>query len=139
MGRSKVLFVEDDEALRNAYARMIEREGEFDVHGAGTIGEAIEASHQSQFDLTLLDLNLPDSVGIETVELARKHLPEPIVILTGVYDPNGWMMNACLAAGATDWIEKDANPKFIVRILEIARAKAKMRNSVATARAHSSG
>ncbi len=56
-------------------------------------------------DLVLLDLNLPDSRGIETVQRAHRLLsPAPIIVLTGMDDEA--LAEEALREGAEDYIAK---------------------------------
>jgi DNA-binding NarL/FixJ family response regulator len=59
-----------------------------------------------QFDVALLDLNLPDSTGLETMKRFRQEMPQiPIVVLTGVDDRN--LALRAIAAGAQEYLVKD--------------------------------
>jgi len=50
-----------------------------------SINEAYETYKQNEFNLILLDLNLPDSIGPNTVQAIRKFTSSiPIVVLTGL-------------------------------------------------------
>jgi PAS domain S-box-containing protein len=58
-------------------------------------------------DVVLLDLNLPDSWGVEGVALMRQALPSiPIAVLSGSDDP--YTVRAALRAGADRFLGKDA-------------------------------
>ncbi len=51
---------------------------------AGTLAAGLECLAEGQTDLVLLDLSLPDSFGLDTLETALKHSPGvPILIMTG--------------------------------------------------------
>jgi two-component system, NarL family, sensor histidine kinase UhpB len=57
------------------------------------------------FDIMLLDLNLPDSRGIETFNTMNKHAPElPIIILTGLIDED--LAINIVSEGAQDYLVK---------------------------------
>ncbi len=58
--------------------------GRFQVTHVETLAEGLEQARQRRFDVLLLDLSLPDSVGRETFQRARAAAPElAIVVLTG--------------------------------------------------------
>jgi CheY-like chemotaxis protein len=68
----------------------------------GGLGKALEAD---SFDILMLDLNLPDSRGLDTVSRAMKQAPwMPIVVLTSV-DNEGAGMDA-VRLGAQDYLVK---------------------------------
>ena len=57
----------------------------FRTFRAGTIREAKELLHSRQFDMILLDLNLPDSLGVKTISNLLEHFPDNlIIVLTGI-------------------------------------------------------
>jgi diguanylate cyclase (GGDEF)-like protein len=66
---------------------------------------ALEKKEKKPFDLVLLDLNLPDSKGNETLKALRDIFPDvPIVVLTGVDDTTG--EHSALEMGAQDYLIK---------------------------------
>jgi two-component system, NarL family, sensor histidine kinase UhpB len=60
---------------------------------------------EEDFDILLLDLNLPDSHGVETFKTMNKHVPElPIIILTGLVDEN--LAINIVSEGAQEYLVK---------------------------------
>lgn len=70
--RSRVLVVDDEASLRQVIVRNLEMRG-YEVVGAGTAMEALDALGTGEFDLMLLDINLPDLTGWEVL---RRLAPE---------------------------------------------------------------
>ena len=69
---------------------------------ADTLTSAIELLAGNQYDAVLLDLNLPDSIGLETLDQVRARAPEvPVVIMTG-QDDEAQALEA-LQRGAQDY------------------------------------
>ncbi len=83
----KILLVEDspsDAALLQESLHHNEP-GRFKFTQAETLAQALELLKTSTFDLMLLDLSLPDSIGQATYLRAREAAPQlPIVVLTGI-------------------------------------------------------
>ena len=80
-----LLFIEDGAAFARTVERYLaEPEGaSFAVRHVGNLEEALHWLENRRFDLVLLDLNLPDSNGLDTLRnLRAKTLDTPIVILT---------------------------------------------------------
>ncbi len=70
-----------------------------------TLGDGIIAAKNHKPDIVLLDLSLPDSAGLATVQALRASVPGvPIVVLSG-YDDNS-LAAAALQAGAQDYLVK---------------------------------
>ena len=63
---------------------------------------------KEDFDIMLLDLNLPDSKGIVTFNTMNKHAPDlPIIILTGLSDED--LAINIVSEGAQDYLVKGQN------------------------------
>ncbi|MDD5300121.1 MAG: response regulator [Gallionella sp.] len=106
-----ILTIEDDPGdfgLIQAYARLAKlgaSGSKASVTWAKTLAEGIATARSNQPDVVLLDLSLPDSEGLATVQAMRTALPSvPIVVLTG-QDDNA-LANAALQAGAQDYLVK---------------------------------
>jgi DNA-binding response OmpR family regulator len=80
--RRRVLFVEDEAALQDAYRRYFE--GRYDLAIAGTGAEALERFQTFAPDVVVIDLHLPDTDGLEILRRMRDAQPVlPIVITSG--------------------------------------------------------
>jgi len=81
--RPRVLLVDDDAVFRQVTAAELGRLG-FDVATAGSGGEAVRQAAESEPDVVLLDLRLPDAGGIEVLATLRENSPgAEVVMLTG--------------------------------------------------------
>ena len=65
-----ILLVEDDPIVADALSITLEEAGYFTVI-AGSIHEALEELHVTEFDGILLDLKLPDGDGTRAARLMR--------------------------------------------------------------------
>jgi DNA-binding response OmpR family regulator len=83
-----VLIVEDEDTLRLAVARVLDKEG-FHVLTAetGEVAVNLFLAHAKTIDLVLLDLNLPCKSGAEVLAEVRSIRPEAKVMITTGYDP----------------------------------------------------
>lgn len=101
-----VLLVEDnpgDARLLREYLLMADRRVAVVV--AESLGEAFERHEQRPVSIVLLDLSLPDSRGIETVERLLERTPDvPVIVLTGVDDEE--LALEAVRAGAQDYLVK---------------------------------
>jgi len=82
----KILVVEDNEIDWMLAVRILEKTNpSVEVSRAGTLAQSIEKIQKLNFDLVLLDLNLPDSSGRETVMRFAKANSEnvPLIIVSG--------------------------------------------------------
>jgi two-component system, NarL family, sensor histidine kinase UhpB len=101
-----ILLIEDNpgdaliinEMLKEVYANN------FELEHFKRIKDALKHINED-FDIMLLDLNLPDSQGIETFNTMNKHAPEvPIIILTGLVDEE--LAINIVSEGAQDYLVK---------------------------------
>jgi len=104
----KVLLVEDDTVDSQLVKRVLascSQPVEFTVELAESLSEAIKCIGNTEYNIVLLDLRLPDSSGIDTVRKVRKVNPRlPIVVLTGLDDEETGLL--AIKNGATDYLVK---------------------------------
>src|SRR5580704_15442665 len=82
----RILIVEDNPKDAELLQWMLRsaKGGNFELRCVGYLAQAIELILSSWPEVLLLDLTLPDSSGVETIERARAAGPDlPIVVLTG--------------------------------------------------------
>jgi len=111
----RLLLVED----HTAYAVLLEEEleespfGSFSITHARRLAEALGHLQRQRFDAVLLDLGLPDSQGLKTLETIRHIMPRevPVVVLTGVRDEA--LRIKALQEGADDYLIKGASTESV--------------------------
>lgn len=130
----RVLLVEDNPGDARLIREMLrEARDAFALHTTGTLREALDALHTQPFDVVLLDLSLPDSFGVETVQTACAAAPDlPIVVLTGFNDEQSGLQ--AVQAGAQDYLLKGETSSYILSrairyALERHRAEVALRRS----------
>ena len=107
-GQIEILLVEvnpGDARLVEVLRSEADSSGSFNIVHAGCLSEALERLEEATFRVILLDLSLPDSSGLETVNRMRAATSEmPIVVLSG-QDDEGIALQA-LHNGAEDYLVK---------------------------------
>ncbi|MGG9961953.1 sigma-54-dependent transcriptional regulator [Ferruginibacter sp. SUN106] len=109
---SKILIVDDEEKLRTLMARIIGLEG-FEVLQAADIKTATKKLEQTEIDVVLCDVKLPDGTGVEFSKQVKEKYPLMEIILLTAYGniPDGVQ---AIKNGAFDYITKgDDNNKII--------------------------
>jgi len=117
----KALIVDDDRVLADVVAFTLRREG-FEVTKVYDGEAALEGWAQTQPDLIILDVNLPELDGFEVCRQIRQHDDTPILLLT-VRDEEDDIVRG-LELGADDYITKPFSPRQLV-----ARAQAILRRA----------
>jgi PAS domain S-box-containing protein len=106
-GISRVLLVEDNPGDVALIKDMLERAdyAAYTVDSEARLATAIERISHESYDIILLDLGLPDSMGLETLSGMRQATDvTPIVVLTG--DDNDRTGLAAIRKGAQDYVVK---------------------------------
>ncbi len=81
--RRRVLFIEDEPALRLSYQRAFA--SRYEAAYAATGAEALRLLDEHQPDVAVLDLRLPDTDGIDLLRRLRAKVPGLRVIITSAY------------------------------------------------------
>jgi two-component system, OmpR family, KDP operon response regulator KdpE len=100
---TSVLVIDDEPQIVRAL-RINLRVRQYDVHTAGSAGEALEIAARHPPDLVILDLGLPDLDGVEVIHGLRGWTDAPIIVLSGRTDSTDKV--EALDAGADDYITK---------------------------------
>ncbi len=103
-----ILYIEDDQGLWSLVEHRLKKQG-IGLVGANTLAEAKNCILANQFDLILVDHELPDGTGLDLVkEYAAQH---PCIMLTGVGSET--IAVECLKAGARDYLIKDVQGNYL--------------------------
>ncbi|MFP4155494.1 MAG: diguanylate cyclase domain-containing protein, partial [Halothiobacillaceae bacterium] len=121
--RPRVLLVEDEPGDAQLIRwQLLEKAADaFEVEAVDSLSEAEALAIDRRWtpDVILLDLNLPDSTGVETVIRACESLPDaPIVVLTGQTDERA--IRSAIDAGAEDFLQKGADGAAIRKAIRYA-------------------
>ncbi|GAK54152.1 response receiver histidine kinase [Candidatus Moduliflexus flocculans] len=120
-----ILVADDEKTMRELLARALLSRG-FTVETAANGAEALEKIREQPFDMLITDLLMPNIVGMELIQQARKILPDLIVIvITG----NATLETAiqALKQGAYDYITKPFDPELIIPVIERGLEKLHLR------------
>ena len=116
MNKRRILVVDDDADLRETLVEQLRGQPEFDIVEAGTANDALKALRESNVELTILDVGLPDMDGRDAVKLMRQEgFNSPILMLTG-HDTEADEIKG-LDSGANDYLTKPFRfPVLLARI-----------------------
>lgn len=112
-----VLIVDDDSMIRQVL-RLILREAQFTVVGDAADGnEGLAACKRFKPDVVCLDINMPGTDGLSTLQRIKIELPETIVIMvTG--DASATTVREAITKGAAGYIVKPFNAAKVVDAIE---------------------
>ncbi|RHW19005.1 response regulator [Sphingomonas gilva] len=106
----RLLYIDDDEGLRQLTAKALSRRG-FDVTLAAGGAEGAALAAEQQFDLIAVDHYMPGMDGLETLAKLRQRADcPPILYVTGSEESR--IAVAALKAGAADYVVKTVGDEF---------------------------
>ncbi|HEY7255720.1 MAG TPA: response regulator transcription factor [Solirubrobacterales bacterium] len=118
----RILVVEDEESISQPFAEALRRAG-FEAIVTGTAAGGLELAEESEPDLVILDLSLPDGDGRDVCRELRRRSDVPIVMLTA----RGTEMDRIvgLELGADDYVVKPFSAAEVIsRIRAVLRRSA---------------
>jgi DNA-binding NarL/FixJ family response regulator len=117
----RILVADDHGLFADLIKFFIERiRPDAEVAAAGTLAAAITACGLSDYDLVLLDLNMPGMNGATGIGRMRDKVSAPVVVISGA--TNRIQIRSCLKAGAAGFIPKTLPAKPMMHALEIVVA-----------------
>lgn len=114
----RVLIVDDHPLVRDGLRSVVAVSFDgCEIHEASSLEEALATlEKQSNFDLILLDLNIPDVKRLDGLRLLRSRYPIlPVVMVSGAFDRA--IVREALAAGAAGFIPKSMKRSAIMEAL----------------------
>ncbi len=132
----KVLLIEDDPGDTYLLQTLLTRVDQVAFHlvCADRLSTGLEYLKEQAFDIMLMDLSLPDSLGLTTIATVRTHtLDVPIVVLTGLDDDEIAMQ--AVQAGAQDYLAKGhLDDNMLTRSIRYAVERHRLRIALEQAR-----
>lgn len=99
----RILLVEDDRTIASGLEYSL-TQGGYEVAVASCAAQAVERMSETEFDLYLLDLTLPDGSGYDICRRVKEKADRPVVFLTACDDEINVVTG--LDMGADDYITK---------------------------------
>lgn len=112
----RILVIDDDENIRSVVTAILEDEG-YTVETADTAKKGIERSEKSFYNLSLIDVRLPDMEGIELLGKLRDTKPKMRKIIVTGYPT---MQNAVAAVnkGADAYVMKPFDVEKLLQTIK---------------------
>jgi two-component system, OmpR family, KDP operon response regulator KdpE len=120
-GGASVLVCDDEPQILRAL-KVVLREAGFEVIGAQTAREALDAAAVRHPEAAIIDLVLPDGDGVEVCAQLRSWSEMPILVLSAVGEEEQKVR--ALDAGADDYVTKPFGPRELVARLRAAMRRA---------------
>ncbi len=121
----RVLILEDDPLAAKLVKSLLDRHlgQRISMRQVESLKGAISLASRIEFDVILLDLNLPDSEGLQTLASFLREVPEATVIVLTGNDDDELGLEA-IQMGAQDYLVKgEYKPRTLVRSLRYAKER----------------
>src|SRR5690625_4911550 len=118
----KVMIIEDDFRIANIHAEVVHQVDGFSVvHQALNATDALDVLLTERIDLILLDVYLPDKLGVDLLwELRKKKLYTDIIVITAAMEKD--MLKPLLRLGIFDLLFKPVKVERLSKTLHNYRA-----------------
>ena len=117
----KVCIVEDNKTLREGFETLLNRTPGFEcLCTCGTVAEALRKIPKAQPDVVLMDIQLPDSTGVECTAKLKELMPGIHIIIVTVYEDSERIFQA-LRAGACGYLLKRSAPEKVIAAIQEAQ------------------
>ncbi|UJF25226.1 response regulator transcription factor [Suttonella sp. R2A3] len=113
----KIVLIDDHALFRQGLRFLLIQEPEFTVIGEAANGvDGVALITTCQPDIVLLDLDMPDINGLQTLIRISEVCPElPVLILT--ISENAADLQKCLSLGAKGYVLKNADTSFLINAI----------------------
>lgn len=136
--RIKVVIIEDDQAIREAYTYLINETENYSVVAAySSVESALKTIKTDDPHIILLDVELPGISGIEGIPRLKSLVADVYIIMLTVYEHEQTVFDA-LSKGASGYLTKNTAPgKIIEALAEVMEGGGPMSAHIARMVVHS--
>ncbi|WP_438348837.1 response regulator [Paenibacillus sp. FA6] len=113
----KVLLVDDHQLFREGLKRILNMEDDMEVIGECSDGvHVLEFCNETQPDVVLMDINMPEENGVEATEKLRELFPDIRVIILSIHDDESYVFET-LRKGANGYLLKDMEAESLINAI----------------------
>jgi NarL family two-component system response regulator LiaR len=118
----RVALGDDHTLVRQGLRRYMEGADGVDVVGeAATGSEVLRVVKETEPDVAILDIRMPEMDGLEAARQIRAHSPETQVVMLTAYDDRHFVVEA-VRAGARGYVLKTRDAEHLVQAVRLAAA-----------------
>jgi len=121
----RLLIVDDIAETRENLRKLLQFESDIDVVGAARTGEeALQMARDTQPDVVLMDINMPDMDGITATQALLRDVRHAQIIMLSVQTDADYVRQA-MRAGARDFIAKPPSSDELISTVRLVYPRAK--------------
>ena len=126
---NRILVIDDDKAVLNYFRILLTQTRLFEVEILHDSRKAYQKLDSGDFELVLLDMDMPDVSGMDVLQYIREHHPEiEVVVITGVEDVP--LAVESMKIGAYDYLCKPVDSHRLLNTIECALERSRLRVDV---------
>ncbi|MDB5799654.1 MAG: DNA-binding response regulator [Rhodocyclales bacterium] len=120
----RVLIADDHAIIRQGLKQILSDTEDLEVVAEADGGvKALQVLRNTQCDVVLMDVSMPDRNGIDTLKLVKKEFPRLPVLILSMHPEEQYAVRA-LRAGAAGYLSKQGAPEQLVTaIRQVAAGK----------------
>ena len=122
MTRIRILLADDHTVMRRGLRLLLESHPGFDVVAEAADGrQAVEQAENTEPDVVVLDIAMPNLGGIQAAQRIQSVLPRAAIVILSMHSDEGYVLRA-LKAGATAYILKDSAEGDLISAIQAVHA-----------------
>lgn len=116
----KVLIADDHPVIRQGLKRILDAEPEMKgADEAQNSQEALDLASKKEYDVLLLDIDMPGRSGLDALKELRAHQPKLPVLVLSIHSEEQYAARV-LKAGAAGYLMKETAPEELVKAIRRA-------------------
>jgi len=113
----RVVLADDHEIVRNGIKILLESEGEMQVVGEASDGrEALKECEDKHPDILIVDINMPNMNGIETIRQLKSHSPSTKALVLSMHEDEEYILQS-VEVGAMGYLLKGSSKQEFLKAI----------------------
>ncbi len=119
MNTIRICIVDDHPIVLMGLKQIVSEESDMSVIGeASNIADLFKILDEKEFDILILDLNLPGRSGFDTIKEIKSIKPDLPILILSMYDEDLYGLR-CLREGASGYLKKSSATEELVKAIRI--------------------
>ena len=117
---TRLLLVDDHTVVRSGLRMLLDNEDDIEIVGeTGTGHDALQLVERLQPDIVVMDIGLPDLIGIEVTQQIKQQWPHVAIVALTIHEDEEYFFQM-LQAGVNGYVPKRAAPEELLTALRTA-------------------
>jgi two-component system response regulator DegU len=117
--KTRIVIIDDHQLFREGIKRILQFEENFEVVAEGADGsEAIALVEKYRPDIVIMDINMPNTNGVEATRQLIETYPDTKVVVLSIHDDENYVMHA-LQTGAIGYLLKEMDADTLVEAVKV--------------------